>query len=98
MGKIIGIDLGTTNSAVAVLEGKESKIITNPEGNRTTPSVVSFTHLFHRQERNGQYMIDRKKSNQSEQWIYFGDRQQNGKKKNCHRRNQSYNLIFTDCR
>ena len=43
-------------------------------------------------------MIDRKKSNQSEQWIYFGDRQQNGKKKNCHRRNQSYNLIFTDCR
>ncbi|KLA43706.1 molecular chaperone DnaK [Ligilactobacillus ruminis] len=42
MSKIIGIDLGTTNSAVAVLEGKESKIITNPEGNRTTPSVVSF--------------------------------------------------------
>lgn len=42
MAKIIGIDLGTTNSAVAVLEGKESKIITNPEGNRTTPSVVSF--------------------------------------------------------
>ncbi len=42
MSKIIGIDLGTTNSAVAVLEGKEAKIITNPEGNRTTPSVVSF--------------------------------------------------------
>ena len=42
MAKIIGIDLGTTNSAVAVLEGKESKIITNPEGNRTTPSVVSL--------------------------------------------------------
>lgn len=42
MAKIIGIDLGTTNSAVAVLEGKEAKIITNPEGNRTTPSVVSF--------------------------------------------------------
>ena len=42
MSKIIGIDLGTTNPAVAVLEGGEAKIITNPEGNRTTPSVVSF--------------------------------------------------------
>lgn len=42
MSKVIGIDLGTTNSAVAVLEGSEPKIITNPEGNRTTPSVVSF--------------------------------------------------------
>ncbi|RRG07243.1 MAG: molecular chaperone DnaK [Lactobacillus sp.] len=42
MAKVIGIDLGTTNSAVAVLEGNEPKIITNPEGNRTTPSVVSF--------------------------------------------------------
>ena len=42
MGKIIGIDLGTTNSCVAVMEGKECKVITNPEGNRTTPSVVAY--------------------------------------------------------
>ena len=42
MSKIIGIDLGTTNSAVAIMEGSESKIVTNPEGNRTTPSVVAF--------------------------------------------------------
>src|SRR6202008_2038947 len=43
MSKVIGIDLGTTNSVVAIMEGSEPVVITNAEGGRTTPSVVGFT-------------------------------------------------------
>ena len=46
MGKVIGIDLGTTNSCISFVEGSEPKVIINEEGNRTTPSVVSLS-LIH---------------------------------------------------
>ena len=44
MGKIIGIDLGTTNSCVAVMDGGEPKVIENAEGDRTTPSIIAYTN------------------------------------------------------
>ena len=50
MSKVIGIDLGTTNSVVAIMEGGEPKVIPNPEGGRTTPSVVGFA-------KNGERLV-----------------------------------------
>ncbi|MDD3089143.1 MAG: Hsp70 family protein, partial [Candidatus Omnitrophica bacterium] len=50
MGKVIGIDLGTTNSCVSVMEGKEPKVIPNAEGTRTTPSIVAFS-------KNGEILV-----------------------------------------
>jgi molecular chaperone DnaK len=58
MSKIIGIDLGTTNSVVAVMEGTEVKVITNPTGARTTPSVVGFTE-------NGERLVGQRAKNQA---------------------------------
>lgn len=44
MGRIIGIDLGTTNSCVAILDGDKTKVIENAEGDRTTPSIIAYTN------------------------------------------------------
>ena len=58
MGKIVGIDLGTTNSVVAVMENGQPKVIANQEGERTTPSVVAFT-------RDGEFIVGRAARNQA---------------------------------
>ena len=45
MGKVIGIDLGTTNSCISIMDGKDPKVIENAEGSRTTPSILSLIHI-----------------------------------------------------
>ena len=61
MGKIIGIDLGTTNSCVAVMEGSEPIVITNSEGKRTTPSIIGFASDGERTLRNVRRLLILKK-------------------------------------
>ena len=58
MGRAVGIDLGTTNSCVSVLEGGEAKVIPNSEGSRTTPSVVAFA-------KNGEVLVGQPAKNQA---------------------------------
>ena len=61
MSKVIGIDLGTTNSCVAVMEGGEAVVIPNAEGNRTTPSVVAFS-------KTGERMVGQVAKRQATRW------------------------------
>ena len=63
MGKIIGIDLGTTNSCVAVLEGGQPTVIANAEGVRTTPSVVAFS-------KNGERLVGESARRQAATNVY----------------------------
>ena len=58
MGRAVGIDLGTTNSCVSVLEGGEAQVIANAEGSRTTPSVVAFA-------KNGEVLVGQSAKNQA---------------------------------
>ena len=58
MGRAVGIDLGTTNSVVSVLEGGEAVVIANSEGSRTTPSVVAFA-------KNGEVLVGQSAKNQA---------------------------------
>ena len=58
MGRAVGIDLGTTNSVVSVLEGGEAKVIANSEGSRTTPSIVAFA-------KNGEVLVGQSAKNQA---------------------------------
>ena len=70
MGKILGIDLGTTNSCMAIMEGSETTVIPNAEGHRTTPSVVAFS-------KNGEEFVGQTAKRQAvtnpKNTIFFGE-------------------------
>jgi len=85
MSKTIGIDLGTTNSCVSVFEGGEAKVIANPEGNRTTPSVVAFG-------KDGEIIVGLKAKNQmiTNPNVVYSIKRDMGTNKKSHVNNKDY--------
>ena len=85
MARTIGIDLGTTNSCVSVYEGGEAKVIANPEGNRTTPSVVAFS-------KEGEIIVGLKAKNQmlTNPDVVYSIKRDMGTNKKVHVNNKDY--------
>ena len=89
MGKVIGIDLGTTNSCFAVMDGKDAKVIENAEGARTTPSMVAFTE-------NGERLVGQSAKRQAvtnPENTLFAIKRLIGRKKDDDETNKFSNLV-----